>query len=76
MSDFEKGWRRRCREKGYTDKQCDQAENLLMKAGSFVVGSALTGVACAGASVVSLCMWDSKPVSATYDWCKEWLFYK
>ena len=53
-----------------TPEQKEACEKVV----KFGLKSATTVVALAGAGVVSVCKLDSKPLSKTFDWCKEHLW--
>ena len=55
----------------YTPEEMKKGQEMLEKAGMFVMKSAATTVACAGAGVVSLFKRDSEPLSKTFEWCKK-----
>lgn len=66
--------RERMKEKGYTDKQLDDYEEFSDKAVKVIAGSLATGVAVAGASIVSLFKRDTAPVKKAFGWCKDTFF--
>lgn len=66
--------RERMKEKGYTDEQLDNYEKFSDKAIKVIGGSLATGVAVAGASVVSLFKRDTAPIKKTFEWCKGIFF--
>ena len=74
MSDFEKQWRTRCHEKGYTDKQCDEALEL---GGKIVVGTAkcaLTVATCAIGGVANI--FKRGAFSKSCELSKKWYWTK
>ena len=60
----------------YTPEEMKKGQEMLEKAGMFVMKSAATTVACAGAGVVSLFKRDSEPLSKTFEWYKKSLWGK
>ena len=66
--------RERMKEKGYTDTQLDNYEKFSDKAVKVIAGSIITGVAVAGASIVSLFKRDTAPIKKTFGWCKDTFF--
>ena len=66
--------RQKLHEKGYTDEEIDKNLEMLSKVGKIATGVAVTSVAVAGASIVAAFKKDAKPISKTFDACKNFFF--